>query len=187
MESSFGNISFEKCIKNPKSIEINPLAQASETGNLSALQFLIEECNLDANTVLFEQYSSLWLAAGNGHKDCVEYLLDHGANIDFQDKGQQETPLHATVMRDADFVRPTNDFFGCMKLLVDRGVNVNIQDFAGDTPIFFADFEMTKYLVDNGADFTIKNKKGETPLHHAEKQNYFDNSKKVDFLRSLEK
>jgi ankyrin repeat protein len=185
--TKYKDIFMKESANQSKLIQINPLYNACETGNFTVLKFLIEECNFDVNTLLLEQYSPLWLAAANGHLDCTKYLIERGANLNFQDKRHQETPLNVVVVQDADCVRDSADFFGCMKLLVDCGANVNIQDIGGNTPIYSADFEMTRYLVANGADLTIKNKHGETPLQHVIKQNYFDNSKKIEFLRSFEK
>ena len=67
----------------------------------------------------------LHVACSLGHADCVEVLLDKGANVDIKREVDGWTPLHCSCERGE---------IECVKLLLDSGASSEIQDKYGDTP-----------------------------------------------------
>jgi ankyrin repeat protein len=103
------------------------------------------------NTALVE-------AARWAHDDCVEYLLEKGANIHSKNpKGQ--TALHIAAQQGRD---------STCKLLVSKGANVNEKDEDGETPLMYAaardQITTITTLLALGADKTVKNLKGKDVL-----------------------
>ncbi|XP_028413361.1 2-5A-dependent ribonuclease-like [Dendronephthya gigantea] len=92
----------------------------------------------------------------------VEYLVEHGADINGKDTDGW-TVLHSAVKKGAlEIVKP----------LVEHGADVNGRDTKyGMTVLHYAIYksslEMVKYLVENGADIDCKNYNGWTVLHYA--------------------
>jgi ankyrin repeat protein len=97
----------------------------------------------------------------NRNLELIEYLIDHGADMDLKDY-QGKTPLLIST----EFRNPYNQM-AIVKLLVDNGADVNAIVSFGYTPLHAAAYdghtEITKYLIDNGADVNAKTKNGETP------------------------
>ncbi|XP_013402085.1 ankyrin-3-like isoform X4 [Lingula anatina] len=106
----------------------------------------------------------LHLAAKQGATECVQLLLQHGANPNIQDKELQK-PLHLAAERGAA---------QCVQLLLQHGANPNIQDKWGSTPIHFAAkqgaTQCVQLLLQHGANPNIQDKWGSTPIHFAAKQ-----------------
>ena len=99
--------------------------------------------------------------------DVVEYLLEHGADVDAQANTKHSTPLHLA------------SYFGGFKvarLLLDRGVNINVRDKECRTPLHkvltdlsnaMADYfvDGVRFLLDHGADVEAEDGDHSTPLH----------------------
>jgi len=114
----------------------------------------------------------LHLASMAGHVRVVEFLLDHGADVNASGK-KGFTPLCGAV---ADLRRDV------AKLLISRGANVNAKDERG-WPLLHAVFltffghnargnfedrwELLALLIDNGADVNTRGVSGRTVLHSA--------------------
>jgi len=99
------------------------------------------------NTALVE-------AARWGHDDCVEYLIEKGADVHSKNpKGQ--TALHIAAQQGRD---------STLRLLVSKGANVNEKDEDGETPLMYAtakdQITTISTLLSLGADAKIKNLKG---------------------------
>merc|ERR1712129_44602 len=69
--------------------------------------------------------SPLFKAANFGLLKVVELLIEHGVDINHQDKERQTALFKARTVPIIDF-------------LIERGANVNIQNLKGETPIFAA-------------------------------------------------
>src|SRR5207342_1724606 len=92
--------------------------------------------------------------------DCMELLLNKGANPNFKNQ-QGETALMCSV-HDLDK----------MKLLLDHGANPNASTLAGNTALLIAAHgpnknEIIKLLLAKGADPLVTNQKGENPMIRA--------------------
>jgi ankyrin repeat protein len=93
----------------------------------------------------------------------VEYLLDHGANVEGSEFHDQRTPLMIAAECE------TNEYI--LALLLDRNANINAQDFHGKTALIHATevgrSKTVQYLLTRRADRTIVDHKGFDALHYA--------------------
>lgn len=102
-------------------------------------------------------WTTLKLAARNGMEQCVEVLLNHGANPDIPDN-EHYLPLHNAI--------------GChsvLKLLLSRTQNINRQTLSGATVLFLAvehnSVDCALTLLEHSANPNITNKEGtHTPV-----------------------
>jgi ankyrin repeat protein len=151
---------------------------------------LLVEAGADANA---GKYPPLCQAVDENNKDIAEYLLDHGAKVNYpQDWGPlTEAPyikdniemvklllakgadINAAGIRtplQASINGGRRDIFD---LLIQRGAGVNAKDKFGYTPLYMAihndDLYFLKILIANGADVNTKYRGGETLLKSAAK------------------
>ena len=107
--------------------------------------------------------TALHVAAGNGHKDMVQFLLDSGAELDIQDT-YGSTPLSLALAAS----NVPNDV---VKLLLDKGAELETENDFGSTPLLYAvgwgNTGIVQMLLHRGAEINKKNRKGDTPLHLA--------------------
>ncbi|OJD15801.1 hypothetical protein AJ78_03981 [Emergomyces pasteurianus Ep9510] len=87
----------------------------------------------------------LFWAATRGHRDVVELLLDHGANINSKDRDKL-TALHIAV---------TGEHKDVVSLLLDRSARIEDKGSYGDTPLIRAiqanSKDIVKLLLEHGA------------------------------------
>ena len=122
--------------------------------------------------------TALFRACWKGHRDVVELLLDHGADIETRTFYNSETLLMITCIY---------GHASTTKLLLDRGCAINAVDNNGNTALHWAitnSMECVKELLTYGADTSIKNKDGETPLDKAKDNN---NQTCIDLLMEHKK
>jgi ankyrin repeat protein len=153
--------------KNPNLIHIQDqsdftlLHHASFSGNLEAVQLLIEKgADLSARATGIS-WTPFHLASLRGHKKIVEYLIGHGAHAEVKDaKGR--SPVHIASLRGHQEL---------IALLLRQGAKVHSQDDAGMMPLHWAALYGEKgaavFLVSNGASTKAKDSAGQTPLHLA--------------------
>ncbi|MCY4173388.1 MAG: ankyrin repeat domain-containing protein [Cyanobacteria bacterium MAG CAR3_bin_5] len=100
-------------------------------------------------------------AASVNHVEMVELLLQHGADINAEDRSEN-SPLHLAIYAGhGDLAR----------LLIEAGADVQARNHAGNTPVQMAAFaglpEVIKLLVDAGSPVNLQDQVGDTPLHDA--------------------
>lgn len=91
----------------------------------------------------------------------IEYLLEKGANIDFEGSCQN-TILHTACEK---------GFYKVVAYLIERGAYINVRNYYGATPLFFAancgHLNTLKLLIQNNADVNAKTIQAATILHGA--------------------
>jgi len=101
---------------------------------------------------------ALMSASENGHVKVATSLVEHGANLDFQDKGGC-TPL----MRASE-----NNHVEMVAFLVEHGANIDLQDKDGHTPLMkvckTGHADIVAYLIEHGATKDVQDRCGCTPL-----------------------
>ncbi|ODH49779.1 hypothetical protein GX48_04157 [Paracoccidioides brasiliensis] len=125
---------------------------AAYFGNLSWAKMLLEHYASDG--IPFRRHTSrkdsygrtpLFWAATRGHRDVVELLLDHGANINSKDRDKL-TALHIAV---------TGEHKEVVSLLLDRSARIEVKASYGDTPLIRAiqanSKDIVKLLLEHGA------------------------------------
>lgn len=94
----------------------------------------------------------------------VRMLLDHGANVNAEDR-RGRTPFHR-VLEDGD--DSDEDRVGVSHLLIEHGADVNKPDNNREAPLHLASrllsFEVAWVLLEHGADVLAEGKEGKTPL-----------------------
>ncbi|XP_035811712.1 serine/threonine-protein phosphatase 6 regulatory ankyrin repeat subunit C-like isoform X2 [Amphiprion ocellaris] len=135
----------------------------------------------DINIVDDHGRTCLHAAASGGNVECLNLLLNSGAELDMKDS-LGRSPLHYAA---------ANGNSQCTISLVRAGAEANELDLTGCSPLHYAaashtfcgggtnsqpDFIMEKeqeaslcldYLLDNGANPTLKNSKGYSAVHYA--------------------
>lgn len=124
---------------------------ACEHGNKEILKFLLERGQCP-NAVHGGKFSLLHCAIR--HPDCLELLIDYGADLDAVYVSQNESPLqYALRLQFADSAR----------MFIRRGADVNVNRAnkgMKDTPLHAAicwgDYAIVKEIIDAGADVNAK-------------------------------
>ena len=122
----------------------------------------IDAANVDGMTVLH-------FAARNGDTAVVQYLIEHGADINAQDEILSRTAIHFAA---------ENGNIDCIKYLTEHGANLQDKDSFGATAFHHAvksnNLDVVKYLVSKKMDYTAKDIRGWTAMHYAAYGNSLD-------------
>ncbi|MCX5634665.1 MAG: ankyrin repeat domain-containing protein [Planctomycetota bacterium] len=138
----------------------NPLGKAVQWGNGNPkIVTLLLDHGADPNC--------LHSAVCGRHKDAVQLLLEHKADVNQKD-GNGRTPLHLAVTSGCEDI---------IKLLISNGADVNVRNNEGETPLHMLvqmwpqnewpdgyRKRVIEILLDAGADIEAKTRKGQTPL-----------------------
>ncbi|KAH8384004.1 hypothetical protein KR009_011649 [Drosophila setifemur] len=137
------------------------LLDAAKKGNLARVQRLANAETINCRDAQGRNSTPLHLAAGYNNFECAEYLLEHGADVNAQDKGGL-IPLHnASSYGHLDIAA----------LLIKHKTVVNATDKWGFTPLHEAAqkgrTQLCSLLLAHGADAYMKNQEGQTPIELA--------------------
>ena len=133
-----------------------PLVFASVWGHLEVERWLLEHGADVSAKDADDDWTSLYLAVGNGRFETVRILLKHNADINSLDNSQR-TPLHlASINGRVDIVR----------LLLDHGPDLEARDGLEGTSLHKASFsgklDIARLLLEHGADADAKDRQGKT-------------------------
>ena len=124
--------------------------------------------------------SELGHASFFGHWKVVDFLISHGADVNYSNTETGETPLHGALCKAG---RPY--FLYVLKLLVENGADVNSKTIPGketggfmrdvrtkgETPLHraaaYGDEAMIQYLIESGADKQERDANGDSPISWA--------------------
>lgn len=147
---------------------------AAWEGNTKALALY---CSLGASIEL-EDNNPLCNAAFNGQLSSVKWLLENGANPNFNFKSTGENALHYTICKTSEIDERTE----IVKLLVDAGTDVNKKTIKGTTTLCFmrdaflkaetplhraaayGNERIIKLLIEAGAERSEKDANGDSPI-----------------------
>ncbi|XP_077966089.1 poly [ADP-ribose] polymerase tankyrase-2-like [Styela clava] len=134
------------------------LLDATKKGCLARVQKLCTTKNINCRDHQGRNSTPLHLAAGYNNLEVVEYLIEHGADVNAQDKGGL-IPLHNASS------------YGHVEIaafLIKNGALVNATDRWAFTPLHESAqkgrTQLCTLLLAHGADPTMKNQEGHTPL-----------------------
>lgn len=110
--------------------------------------------------------NEMLLYAGYCDINYIQFLLEEGADINYQTDDSGKTPL-IHLIHHAD----EQHALKLIQYLLDQGANPNLGDFEGDTAlhrsIIAGHYQQMKILLEHGADPNIQNDSGTTPLIYA--------------------
>ena len=102
----------------------------------------------------------LYMAITNGHRDCIDLIIDTGADLNWVSPDGGERPYLWALS--------FGDRIETLKYLVTKGMDIKQAVRRGDTLLhitaYTAEPVLAKYLLDQGHDHTLLNDKGQTPL-----------------------
>ena len=142
--------------------ELEYLDSYINQNDLKGIKKLIEKHGVDCYDP--DKRTFLINAASMGNIKVLQFVIDCGANIDFQDKIGYSA-LHFAAQ---------NRLIEITDLLIEKGANVNVRDIHGNSPIWTAifnakdDFTIVKKLYKAGADIETKNKHDKSPKDFGE-------------------
>jgi ankyrin repeat protein len=141
---------------------------AAHVGNIEVVKLLVE-AGADVNP---GSWPPLCAAVDEDNTAIAEYLIDHGANVNY--------PKDWGPLQEAATTKSHN--IEMVKLLIERGADVNATSWpALHTAISRAkNRDMAEFLIQHGADVNAKDTYGYTPLYYAIR--YIYNS---DFINLL--
>ena len=134
-----------------------------------------------------EMHGAVITAAGQGHTDIVEFLLNQGASIHSSHSnslrmGSGSEPIVAWQLTSPLHAATAFSHLNTVKLLVERGADVNVQDKHGKTALQIAATEgssdIVEILLDYHADLNIAGRHGGA-LHLAARQGHDDIAKQL--------
>ena len=143
--------------------------KASKNGQLTSIQWLIEQENINKNKRDSEFNTPIHIASMSGHLPIVEYFIEK-QNIDQDIQGSHErTPLHYACL---------NGHFHIVLYLISKGANLEAKNIYNKTPLHCAcengHLQIVKYLISKGSNLEAKDEEGWTPLHFASKFDQID-------------
>lgn len=143
-----------------------PLAFAAANGRTNMIHLLLSHKagkNVSPNN---NGQTAVWEACKNGHDNCLNALLDHGAQA--STAFNQQTPL---------YIAAKNGHDACVRTLIQRDRSqLNIDNNNGRTPLFAAatrgHHHCVQALMDANADTSPVDSNGETVVYATAKQGH---------------
>ena len=151
--------------------------EAVKSGDRAKIAKFLKNKKLDVDVVDEDGKSALIIAVENNDVEVAKLLLEHGANVNFQEDNEVgNTPLICAAKQSYGDIE-------MMKLLLEHGADVNLQNKRGKTPLMYAGafFEPASLLLEHGADMNIKDNKGNTVLPYVARLGYAES---LDLLLS---
>uniref|UniRef100_A0A8C1RHV4 Poly [ADP-ribose] polymerase n=1 Tax=Cyprinus carpio TaxID=7962 RepID=A0A8C1RHV4_CYPCA len=134
------------------------LLDAAKKGCLARVKKLCTPDNVNCRDTQGRHSTPLHLAAGYNNLEVAEYLLQHGAEVNSQDKGGL-IPLHNAA---------SYGHVDVAALLIKYNACVNATDKWAFTPLHEAAqkgrTQLCALLLEHGADPTLRNQEGQSPL-----------------------
>lgn len=141
-----------------------PLHAAAFNSRTRTVKMLVV-AGSEVNAVHTWGESPLMVAAQYGSKDCVQKLLDCGADVNFT------SPNGVNALHKATKNATLGQSTPIMKLLLDYGLDVNSRDDRQQTPLHYAStqswIEKLEALLNLGADLSARDEEGITVMHYA--------------------
>ena len=138
------------------------LLDAIEDGDLPRVEQALQNgADVNDNTLYVWGLAPLHLTCCRGHFAIVQYLVNHGANLEATDNSDGMTPLHYAC---------ENGHLDVVRYLLTRGANLEAADIWDRTPLYCVCCEghlpVVQYLLTgHGANLEATDDNGATPLH----------------------
>ncbi|XP_050525677.1 ankyrin repeat domain-containing protein 18A-like isoform X3 [Daktulosphaira vitifoliae] len=144
-----------------KTLVLKKAADISSTDSFGRTPLHLAMAKDDVRTIFFI-YSSgtkfLVMAVECGQKECVQLILERGADVTCTDTNKN-TALHLATKQGS---------FTMISMLLKKGISINAQNAAGESVLHVAcsteKRNLIEFIIDNGAFVNIIDKQGQTPL-----------------------
>ncbi len=160
------------------------LFRAAMGGDVDYVKGLIVQ-GANPNSSDSQGMSALAIACQDDNAEVVNYLLDHGADVNAHG-GKGEVTDRTALMAAAS----NGAHIKIVHLLVDRGADVNTRGELGWTALIWAaregDIECVKYLLGKGADPRIKALDGKTAVELTEETDSANRFAIVEILKKAQ-
>ena len=147
-----------------------PLHKAAAEGHASVLEKLLV-CSPDIEDQTKEGRTALYVAVDHGHKEAVDVLLDHRAQVLAQDK-DKSTPLHCAAWR------PRLHILKRLLEAPDAGKCLEHKNQWGDTPLWLAlsnrHVDCANIFLNHGASIHVANNDDTFVLHLTVERDLYD-------------
>ena len=154
--------------------DVRPIHKAAYKGDLKKVKNIIEKDPSQINIQDISGWTPLHLASGKGHIEIVEFLLNHGADIELE-IFNGDTPL-LVAARYARYGK-----YETIKTLLEHGAKVNHKDKHGRAALhdaaMYSGKEVMNLLISYGADVNARDEHQSTPLHQAAMLNNIEAAK----------
>eukprot|EP00002_Diphylleia_rotans_P040628 TRINITY_DN9679_c0_g1_i1.p1 TRINITY_DN9679_c0_g1~~TRINITY_DN9679_c0_g1_i1.p1 ORF type:complete len:235 (+),score=53.27 TRINITY_DN9679_c0_g1_i1:73-777(+) len=107
-----------------------PLCSAAANGDEKAVERLLQDPSVNVNQISDDGSSALFVASFWGYASIVKKLIDRGADVNFRNKANMWTPLHAAAFQEHGPV--------ILKLITTKGIDLTAVDSLGRTAVDFA-------------------------------------------------
>ena len=147
----------EKIDRKPKEAQ---LLYAAENGQFEKLSSILADKDVQIDSPNSSAVTALFLAAKEGHDECLRLLLEAGACVNGIGVQNALSPL---------WVATHAGHKNCVERLVAAGANLNTK--FPETPLYIASREgkadCLKILIEAGSCVNVRNNRGQNPLHIA--------------------
>lgn len=147
----------------------SPMCQYAKKNDIVALKKALLKSNYsigEINTICKNNESLFLIAVNNDNYLTAKFLLEKGADVNFQNKAGVSA-LHIIARCNTANM---NKIFNLM--LKSTRLNINIKDLEGYTPLMraieFENIQIVKILVKSGADLNVKNNYGYNAIELAQ-------------------
>ena len=145
-----------------------PLYYSVLCGFYDLVEHLVKSHSQHVNTFGGSHHYPLVAALQGGHVRVADFLLQHGANVDFRGTnsvGHHWTPLHSVAVLPNHLVGVS-----AAQFLLEHGASVNPRHWQfEETPLHLAAqseyFEVVRMLLQHGAEVNSPDARGHTPLY----------------------
>lgn len=163
----------EKMPKNSPFYEVKKkdktesLIWAVETNDLQEVKNLLAQ-GVDINVDYFKGNNLLLpaISCNDYDTELLQLLINHGLDVNHQNKCEKKTPLHVAAERNED-----ESHLKLVEIFLQNGAVVNARDEEGNTPLWYlvrkGNMKIVKLFLDFKADVNLKNNFGETLLFSA--------------------
>lgn len=155
-------VKMQKADRTDLLLELGAKASLSALAGAGKTDLLAAELKSNPNVNEPDEVGDLplYLAITNGHRDCIDLLIDAGADLNWVSPDKGNRPYLWAVSY--------GERIETLKYLASRGMDIKLAVVRGNTLLHVAaktaEPELAKYLLDQGHDHTLLNDKGQTPL-----------------------
>jgi ankyrin repeat protein len=132
----------------------------ARSGTLLEAKTLFQNNPKVVNEINTAGYSALILACYRGNTEVAAYLINNGADINYNN--EMGTPLLAAVVKNN---------LAIVTLLLKKGINIEAKDANGTTALIYAtmfkNHEISRLLIGAKANFDTKDNRGNSALDYA--------------------